>query len=72
VREKDCETAMSKKYEFLDPEQSHLLSEQECNLVGLFRFFNETKRKAIFEMLFSAAMEDRKIENHIAKMDAGQ
>ena len=55
------------KQEWLDPEQSHILTEQECQLLSLFRTLNEAKRQAIFNGLFMAAIYDKKTLEHVMK-----
>ena len=49
---------MNKRQNYLDPDKQHTLTEQECNLIGIFRAFSKTKRDAIFKIMFFAAMDD--------------
>ena len=51
---------MNKNQEWLDPSEKHALSEQECNMISLFRTFGNSQREAIFKALFLTAMEKNK------------
>ena len=51
---------MSKKHDFLDPDQQHTLTEQECELISFFRFFNKTQRDALYKVVFTMAVNDKK------------
>ena len=47
---------MSKKNEFLDFTQQHVLTEQECELISFFRTLSKTKRQAVMQALFSVLL----------------
>lgn len=48
---------MSKKHDFLDPEQQHTLSEQECELITFFRTLSPTRRQVVVQALFTVLFE---------------
>ena len=47
---------MAKKQAYLDQTQKHTLTEQECELISIFRLFSKSKRETIFKMLFFTAL----------------
>ena len=51
---------MSKKHDFLDPTEQHTLSEQECEIITFYRYFNKTQRNIIYKLLFEMAFKSTK------------
>jgi len=52
---------MSENYGFLDPEQTHELTPQECELVSLFRLFTDTQRNGVMQTVFTMAANDKNL-----------
>ena len=50
---------MPRKNDFLDPEQPHILTEQECELIAFFRVLSKTKRQVVVQALFSLLLKDK-------------
>ena len=53
---------MKNEQELLDPSELHILSEQECELISVFRVLNKTQRKEIFKLVFTTALNDERIK----------
>lgn len=47
--------------EFLDPNQQHTLTEQECELVGMFRIMRPVQRQAVVKLIFDALVDDARL-----------
>lgn len=48
--------------DFLNPEELHKLSEQECELISVYRALTDYQRKVAFESMFNMAYHTIDIE----------
>jgi len=47
---------MYNKGDFLNPDEQHKLTQQECDLISIYRVLNESQKESIFRTLFMYAM----------------
>jgi len=58
---------MDDKFDFLNPEHEHILTEQECELLTLFRAFTKFQRKSILNVIYSFAFQDKRLARIASK-----
>ena len=58
---------MKDKHDFLDPMVQHTLTEQECELLTFFRLFTKTQRQALVRVLFTIALDDKRLSRMAEK-----